>query len=263
MNKLIELYNQKSNYEINDFIQQIPIEINFDILRREVFDIIINNNYGTGIVSLRLPNGETNWIDQKEKLETGSCLPFSLDGEGLVPENKRPNKDYVNWHPDSGAYLKSITTSLEELTGLSIGRIRLAWLEADKGYPIHTDNDPMRIHIPLFTNNLSYILHDNEIYNFKYGNVYHLITPSIHTAWNFGRLPRLHLVLSTTGNQKITDIINNERTLIQANNNVRNQFKDGGIDSYSMSQLCKIIEAKPNSKKFEYIKKINSIIKGE
>lgn len=261
--QLIKLYNQRSQYKIDDFIQQVPIEIDIDRLRKEVFSIIVNNNYGTNTVSLKLPNGESNWVDQKEKLETGSNFPFSLNGEGITPKNTIPNSHYVNWHPNSGPYLKLITSLLEELTGLSIGRVRLAWLEADKGYPIHTDSDPMRIHIPLFTNNLSYILHDGQLFNFKYGNVYHLITPSMHTAWNFGELPRLHLILSTTGDQEITNTINEVTNLTQTNNNVKSHFKDSGIDSYSIREFIKITKANVKSKEFGFIKKIYDIVKGE
>jgi len=264
MKKLIEMYNQRSNYEIHDCIQQIPLEINIDCLRKEIFNIIVNNNYGTSIVSLKLPDGSTDWIDQKEKLELdlGGIQPCSFKENYTQSENNMPDESYVNWHPDAGAYLKSITSTLEETTGLKIGRVRLAWLDSGKGYPIHADADPIRIHIPIFTNNLSYILHDGKLFNFKYGNAYHLITPSMHTAYNFGFLPRLHLVFSTNGDQEITTTINETLRLTQTIGNIKHHLKDGGIDSYSLTQLCKIKGAKPGSKEFGFIKRINNIIKG-
>jgi len=49
--QLIKLYNQRSQYKIDDFIQQVPIEIDINRLRKEVFGIIVNNNYGTNTVS--------------------------------------------------------------------------------------------------------------------------------------------------------------------------------------------------------------------
>lgn len=260
--QLIKLYNQRSQYKIDDFIQQVPIEIDIDRLRKEVFSIIVDNNYGTNTVSLKLPIGESNWVDQKEKLETGSVDPFSLLEKYTYSENPIPDENYVNWHPESGPYLKSITSILEETTGLNIGRVRLAWLNSGKGYPIHADTDPMRLHIPIFTNNLSYILHDGKLFNFKYGNVYHLITPSMHTAYNFGKLPRLHLIFSTNGDQEITTTINETSRLSKTNENIKHNLKDSGIDSYSMAQLCKVIGAKPGTKEFGYIKRIHDIIKG-
>jgi len=262
MKKLIEMYNQRSNYEINDCIQQIPLEINIDRLRKEIFNIIVDNDYGTNVVSLKLPEGNTDWLDQKEKLETGSVNPFSLTEHSTYPENDIPDENYVNWHPDTGTYLKSITSTLEKITGLNIGRVRLAWLDAGVGYPIHADTDTMRLHIPIFTNDLAYMLHDGKLFNFKYGNVYHLITPSMHTAYNFGNLPRLHLIFSTNGDQEITTTINETSRLSQTNENIKHNLKDSGIDSYSMAQLCKITGAKPGSEEFGFIKRINNIVKG-
>lgn len=260
---LIELYNKHSNYEISDFIQEIPLDIDIETLRKDIFELIIKNKYGTDIVSLRLPLDEDQWNDNKEKLEDGSVLPFALIEEHTSPKNSRNNREYVKWHPDVSTYIKKLTADIESATGQAIGRVRLAWLQPGKGYPIHADTDPMRIHIPLFTNNLSYIIHDGSMYNFKYGKVYHLITPSTHTAWNFGFLPRLHLIFSTHANKDITNKITEISSLSQTRENIKQHLSDSGIDSYSLAKLSQIKELSANDDEFGFIKRLNDILKGK
>lgn len=260
---LIDLYNKTSKYDVVDYIQEIPLDIDIETLRRDMFDLIIKNNYGTNIVSLRLPNDEDQWDDAKEKLEDGSVLPFALSEEYTTPKNSRDNREYVKWHPGVPAYIKKLTADIESITGQAIGRVRLAWLQPNKGYPIHADTDPMRIHIPLFTNNLSYVIHDGNMYNFKYGKVYHLITPSIHTAWNFGFLPRLHLIFSTHANKDITNKIEELSSLAQTEKNIKQHLANSGIDSYSMAKLGQIKRLSVRDDEFSFIKRINDILKGK
>jgi len=260
---LIDLYNKKSRYDIVNHIQEIPLDIDIETLRSELFNLIIKNDYGTNVVSLRLPEDRNDWIDQNEKLEDGAVIPFALTEKYTHPKNDKDDIEYIDWHPDASAYLKKLTSNIENMVGLGIGRIRLAWLEAGKGYPIHTDTDPMRIHIPLFTNDLAYIIHDGELYNFKYGKIYHLITPSIHTAWNFGFLPRLHLIFSTHADTDITNKIKDISSLSQTKENIKNHLVNSGVDSYSMAKLGQIKNLSVADNEFGFIKRINDILKGK
>lgn len=257
---LIDLYNKTSKYDIVDHIQEIPIDIDIEKLRKNIFDLIIKNNYGTNIVSLRLPNDEDQWDNVKEKLEDGAVLPFALLKEDTIPKNSRDNREYVRWHPNVSTYIKKLTSDLESMTGQNIGRVRLAWLQPGKGYPIHADTDPMRIHIPLFTNNLSYIIHDDIMYNFKYGKVYHLITPSTHTAWNFGFLPRLHLIFSTHADKDITNKIAEISSLSQTEKNIKKHLSNSGIDAYSIAKLGQIMKLPNKNYDIGFIKRINDIL---
>ena len=260
---LTELYNKQSKYDIKDFIQEIPIDLDINTLRKDVFDLIIKNNYGTNVVSLRLPIDENDWTNDKEKLEDGSVFPFAINEDHTRPANDKHNAEYVKWHSDTSKYIKTLTADIEALTGQSIGRVRLAWLQPGKGYPIHADTDPMRIHIPLFTNDLAYIIHNGNMYNFKYGKVYHLITPSTHTAWNFGFMPRLHLIFSTHADKDITNKITEISSLSQAKENIKKHLSDSGIDSYSMAKLGQIKNLSVADNEFGFIKRINDILKGK
>lgn len=260
---LIDLYNKKSRYDIVDHIQEIPLDVDIETLRSELFNLIIKNDYGTNVVSLKLPEDRNDWIDQNEKLEDGSVLPFALIDEHTHPKNDRSDVDYVKWHPDVSRYLKQLTQNVEEMVGQKIGRVRLAWLDSHKGYPIHADTDPMRIHIPIFTNNLAYIIHDGKIHNFKYGKIYHLITPSTHTAWNFGNLPRLHLIFSTHADQEITNRITENSSLDQTKRNIQEYLSNSGVDTFSMAKLIKIKGLTPKDTEFGFIKRMNDILEGK
>lgn len=260
---LIESYNKKSKYDIVDHIQEIPLDVDIEKLRREIFNLIIKNDYGMNLISLKLPPDENDWIDQKERLEDGSVSPFAFAEYHTIPINRQDDQIYVNWHPDVSDYLKQLTEDVGQMVGLEVGRVRLAWLQPNSGYPIHADTDPMRIHIPIFTNDMAYIIHDGKMHNLKYGKIYHLITPSIHTAWNFGFLPRLHLIFSTHADQDIINKIAEGNSLSWARKNIQKHFADSGIDSYSMAKLGQIKRLSGRSDEFSFIKRINDILKGK
>jgi hypothetical protein len=71
----------------------------------------------------------------------------------------------------------------------------------------------------------------------KYGKLYHLLTANIHTAWNFGKLPRLHLIFSTYGDEDLTNSLNKLDNILVTSNNYDNHIKGQGVDEYSLSQL--------------------------
>ena len=126
-------------------------------------------------------------------------IPY-LDSQGyhLELEDLRDYKTQYDFEQvTEDSYVAELTKQIEKLSGLKITRIRLSWLKPTGGYPMHADVDPMRIHIPIFTNTLAYFVQGHKIYHMQYGKLYHLVTTSNHTAWNFGKLPRLHLIFST------------------------------------------------------------------
>lgn len=261
---IFDLYNDKTNYEVTDFVQQLDFDVDIETLRKEIFSLIVKNNYGTKVVSLRMPKDNLNWIDTNEILESGSVGPFATADVGIKPANELENNSYTEWHPDlKNSYLKSLATDIEKLIGMPIGRVRLGWLQPDSGYPIHADTEPMRIHIPIFTNDLAYIIHSGTLTNMQYGKVYHLITPKTHTAWNFSRLlPRLHLIFSTCPDQKQTELITKISSLSSTEENIRNHLTHTGVDKYSLLQYLKLKDIKPKSDEFNQVSKLIKILEG-
>ena len=242
MSNLLELYQKYCTYQITDHIQELELTFDIERLRQELFEFIIDNKFGFSTVSLRLPPGRNDYTSKEEMLETGAINPNNFYKEYInVPINVTHNKLYTNWHPDlANSYLSSLVPEIEKICGLNIGRIRLGWLQSNIGYDMHNDLEPMRLHIPLFTNNLAYFIHDHKINKMAYGKLYHLITTDIHTAWNYGHLPRLHLIFSTY----IDDIVDSEIAKLKnfdiTSQNFINTIKDHGVDRYSLMKIFHI-----------------------
>ena len=241
METLVELYQKYCPYKIRNQIQELDFKFDTDRLRKELFDFINSNQFGFGPVSLKLPPGQFNYTSKDEMLETGGIDAINYLKDVCTPSNTKHNNEYLDWHPDlKNSYTKLLAVEIENLCGLHIGRVRLGWLQPGNGYPMHCDLEPMRLHIPLFTNNLAYIIHKDKLYNMKYGKLYHLITTDLHTAWNFGNLPRLHLIFSTYADKLLDEEINKLRQKRLTAKNFASIIKDQGVDRYSLLELLKI-----------------------
>ena len=244
MSDLIEIYQKHCPYQITDHIQELEFTFDIECLRKELFKFIINNKFGFSVVSLRLPQGATNYTSADEMLETGAIDASNYHNSKNIPSNTTHNKEYLHWHPQLvDSYIASLVPTIEKLCGLHIGRIRLGWLQPLNGYPMHCDLEPMRLHIPLFTNNLAYMIHDHKLCHMQYGKLYHLITTNIHTAWNFGKLPRLHLIFSTYADDIVdTEIAKLTQNDISAENFI-DTIKNQGVDAYSLVEIFRIAES--------------------
>jgi hypothetical protein len=251
MHSMTELTQKQCAYQITGPVQQLEFDVDIETLRREIFDFIINGNFEYQTVSLRLPEGNTDYTSNFEYLESDGTQAFvfrdeyeldpTIHNRRQIPEIKISQEKYTHWHPMlKDSYLASLIPELETLSGFKIGKVRLGWLSADSGYPMHYDLEPLRLHIPIFTNANAYIIHDNEFYNMKYGKLYHLITTKIHTAWNFGTLPRLHLIFSTYSDNEFALAINELTKINTKKQNLSNQFLNSGVDNYSIEQLNNI-----------------------
>lgn len=265
METLIELYQKYCPYQIYNQIQKLDFEFDIDRLRRELFDFINKNQFGFDPVSLKLPTGQTNYNSKEEMLETGGIDAINYLKDVCIPSNTRHNKEYLDWHPDLiKSYTRSLAAEIEKICVLHIGRIRLGWLQPGKGYPMHCDLEPMRLHIPLFTNNLAYIIHKDKLYNMKYGKLYHLITTDLHTAWNFGNLPRLHLIFSTYGDKTLDVEIEKLKYKEVTAKNFSDTIENQGIDKYSVLEILKIKETVDQinpGDKLQLLHEIKSILK--
>ena len=265
MSNLVEIYQKYCPYQITNNIQQLNFDIDIETLRKEIFKFIVDNKFGFSTVSLRLPENETNYISTIEILQNDAINPYyGIFKEKNTPQNTKHNKEYLHWHPQlTDSYVSSLVPKIENFCGLHIGRVRLGWLQPQSGYEMHSDLEPMRLHIPIFTNNLSYIIHDDQLYHMEYGKLYHLITTEIHTAWNFGNLPRLHLIYSTYADEIVDAEIEKLTEIDLARKNLLAQLQGQGVDSYGLEQLLIISNSLDNidsDKKKENLGTIKQII---
>ena len=258
MSDLLDLYQKRCPYKIVDVVQSLDFEFDLEQVRREIFKFIVDNNFGFSAVSLRLPENENNFTSDTEILEDTGVDIHELTTPPY-PYNVKDNSEYLKWHPDLiNSYVASLVPRLEEYCGFKIGRIRLGWLQPNSGYPMHVDLEPLRLHIPLFTNSLAYIIHDEKMYNMKYGKLWHLISTKIHTAYNFGKLPRLHLIFSTYTDLELESEIKKIADYDQVKQNFVGQITEQGIDKYSLLELFNITN--PNSEnKIESLRELKRI----
>lgn len=256
MSDLLELTQKHCAYQITAPFQKLDFNFDIETLRREIFNFIINNNFGYQTVSLRLPEGNNDYTSKFEYLESGGTQAFifrddhnyeevdkntAQNNRRHVNKNETRHSEYIHWHPMlKDSYLATLVPNLEKLCGLKIGKIRLGWLMPDSGYPLHYDLEPLRLHIPIITNNNAYMIHDQEVFHMQYGNLYHLITTNVHTAWNFGCLPRLHLVFSTYIDDQIDIEINKLEQIDVKKQNLNQQLLNSGVDQYTINQLLNI-----------------------
>jgi len=243
--ELRELYQKNVNYRINNDLQELDYNVDIDQLRKEIFSIITKNDYGYDTVSLRMPIDNTNWVDQKENVTTGGINPIYYDirkPEMRDDFNFRPNIDYTEWHPDinKDSYIIKLINEIENFVGLKIGRVRLAWQPPNYGYTLHSDHEPMRLHIPIITNKDAWFINDKKIYHMDYGKLYHLITTGPHTATNYGALPRLHLILSTYVSEEITKKIFELKDPVKSIDNFKDTINQQGVDQNSLAVLLKL-----------------------
>jgi hypothetical protein len=240
MQDLLKLYQTVCKYQITNHIQELDFTLDIELLKSEILEFIANNKFGFDAVSLRLPKGETNYTDSNEILEaTGYGIYDYVDLTNNI-QNTRHNNEYVIWHPSlTNSYVVSLVPKLEELTGFKIGRIRLGWLQPNSGYPMHLDLEPLRFHIPIVTNELAFFVNNGTLQHMDYGKLYHIITTDIHTAHNFGFLPRLHLVFSTYVDPHIEEEINK----LSSQNFKENIFLEHipqGVDDRTLAYLLKL-----------------------
>ena len=89
-------------------------------------------------------------------------------------------------------YLHEIYNRLEQM--FDLGRMRFLCLGVNSCYTYHQDAT-IRFHIPLYTNDECIFFDENYTpYHMPVGKIYLVDTTKFHTAANFGKHERLHIV---------------------------------------------------------------------
>ena len=256
---IIESYNNICRYNISQPIQKLDLECNADAIKQEATQIINDGKYGFKPLILTLPPGNTEWDAQYEDLQYAGTNVCGEDYSKIKwVDQSQPTfsdgTDYTEWHPQC-KHIKDFKYQLEDYSGLTITKVRLMWMMPDYTYPFHADFEPIRFHVPIFTNTYCHFIHDEKIYNMPYGSAYHLIANDIHSALNFGLYPRLHLIYCTLDDK---NIVNN---LAQQ---VHNKIKKLNVrytdqqDLDNMIQMCMDSDREDLAKIYRRHKKINT-----
>lgn len=254
MSILFDAYKDILKYSLTKHVEPLGLTLDYERISDEILTLIAENNYGYNPVSLRLPPGETRWTDPKEDLisTADGVLKFGTEKK----TNREDNKLYTDWHSNT-EYTQELAKQLEKHSGLNIGRVRLAWLPVNFAYPMHIDFESIRFHVPIVSNKHCYFLHGTEATQMPQGGIYHIITDEIHTAMNYGGIPRLHLVYSTYTTPEIDKIIEEEVTKLTLDDTFINHVD---LDKEQLLKLIKIAynENRSDSELFLKLMKINT-----
>lgn len=263
MSNLLDLYKTRCKYQILNTIQELDFKFDLSRLKNEMFEYIANNKFGFRSTLLKLPTGENNYIAPKDEIELTGVTVYDYERVNIQSDiqkiNPSHNKDYSEWHPDlANSYVRDLTSELKECIGLNIGKIRLNWLMPNTGYTMHIDVEPMRIHIPLLTNEHVYYIYNHKLYTMKYGKMYHLITSEHHTVWNFGKLPRLHLIFNTYDDDDLDEKVNAFASTVHLQKNFIDHI-NFGLDQQTFNYLFKISNSDPSINRDRLISEMKSM----
>jgi len=254
MSILFDAYKDILKYPLTKHVEPLALDLDYQRISDEILSLIAENNYGYKPVSLRLPLGETRWTDPEEDLisTADGVLKFGTEKK----TNREDNKLYTDWHANT-EYTQELAKQLEEHSGLNIGRVRLAWLPTNFAYPMHIDFESIRFHVPIVSNKHCYFLHGTDVTQMPQGGIYHIITDEIHTAMNYGGIPRLHLVYSTYTTPEIDQVIEQEVTKLTLDDTFINHVD---LDKEQLLKLIKIAynENRSDSELFLKLMKINT-----
>ena len=98
--------------------------------------------------------------------------------------------DFIDWQP----YTEYVQEIAQKLDLNQKGRVRLLQVNARSCYSFHADPHPYRVHIPLITNEGSFMAVWGKLWQLKLGFAYRVRVQEEHTAINTGSTHRVHLV---------------------------------------------------------------------
>lgn len=124
-------------------------------------------------------------------------LRWAKDFEGISDlryKDANPNgytqDDFVDWQPHT-EFVQDIAHQLDISPK---GRVRLLQVNPKSCYSFHADPHPYRVHIPLVTNQGSFMVVWGKLWQLQLGYAYRVRVQEDHTAINTGATPRIHLV---------------------------------------------------------------------
>ena len=250
--EILEIYKNNLRYEFKENIQEIEFDIDIENLRKEIFDIIIKGDHGFNSVAVKTKKikGSYQWEDDENRqmLYDMSFNHLESGGDSIINDELFSSESNTAWHPllSEDSYVKKLTNSLEEFSGVNISQVVLSWMLPNTHQAMHMDFETLRFHVPLMTNNDVWFLQDKKSHFMEYGKLYHLSTISNHAVANYGITPRLHLIFSTYLGSDIQDKLKKLGTLDITEENIFSSVNNGGFDKYSLSQLTKIYASKKN-----------------
>jgi hypothetical protein len=176
-----------------------------DIQRETAF--IIENG---GSSDVGAPDHVTHWTRPR-----GKVRQFSLFNTSGRSEDYQGDYGYRG----NAAHKKLVFPQLKGLTrfaalfGDALRNLRLNGMGADAGLSAHEENSItprawgadyiVRFHLPVFTNDRSYIYLDDERFTYREGELYFFHHGCVHAAANFGADARYHLVLDCFLDRKL------------------------------------------------------------
>jgi hypothetical protein len=105
------------------------------------------------------------------------------------------------------AHLLKTTFDLQRLRFARLARLTPGSVLVPHRDYLELQDDLTRIHIPLTTNAKCFSAEDNTIYQMKAGEVWYIDATQVHSAANFSRQQRTHLILDFTNVQQLDNLL--------------------------------------------------------
>lgn len=143
------------------------------------------------------------YIDQQihDRKQIPLRKPDDWDGVGELRESGRVLDaelvmSFKHWVPRT-EILQKIASNL----GIrDFGRVRMLILGPRTNYSLHYDPDSWRVHIPLLTNENSFMIVHGKLWHLPVGNAYLVKVKDHHCAMNAGNDDRIHIVFDWCDN---------------------------------------------------------------
>ena len=153
--------------------------------------------------SIKLFDSLRTFVDNANKGVRQQGLRWAGDFEGVSDlryNSANPKKlseiDFVNWIPGT-EYLQEVAKSFSIRNA---GRVRMLMMPPRTSYSFHHDPDLWRVHIPLTTNDSSFVVVDGKLWHMQLGYAYLMQVEFHHLALNAGDSDRIHIVFDWCDN---------------------------------------------------------------
>lgn len=148
-----------------------------------------------------------------------SIEQIAATSRSMFSKNKRRLQTSTNYLPEAdehnygyrNEHVKDIFEEIIDMFDSPVCRVRLAVLMPDFSIKPHVDYDPsyiVRYHIPIITN--EHVRFGGKIKEEEYeytmpadGSIYFFNSGHLHWVGNYGKEPRLHLIVDTNGQQDL------------------------------------------------------------
>jgi hypothetical protein len=174
-------------------IKQLELTVNTDLIQQDLDKILTYTTWGSHnqIGLNHRPGADNIWFDNIGSL-------FNRETRTRLANEH----DFTQWSPDFPTYIKTAIDLLEKAENFRVGRVRFMRCMPKCGLSYHVD-ESIRYHLVIATNPSAFFIGAVEgkdeiahCFHLPRDNYFYKVdTTVLHTVYNAGNDPRIHLVI--------------------------------------------------------------------